>query len=117
MKCLHVVGHPVCSASADLVQLVGTAMDVTERTRAEEERQAHLWFLQSMDRVNRAIPGANDLEQMMSEVLDAPLSIFDCDRSWLVYPRVPGAAWFRTKMARTRPGSPASFRVGAEVAT
>src|SRR5438552_8426366 len=34
MRCLHVVGHPVCSASGNLVQLVGTAMDVTERKRA-----------------------------------------------------------------------------------
>src|SRR6266853_256769 len=115
MKCLHVVGHPVCSASGDLVQLVGTAMDVTERKRAEEERQAHLWFLESMDRVNRAIQGANDLEQMMSEVLDAALSIFDCDRAWLVYPCVPEAASFGTKMERTRPDFPARFGVGVEV--
>src|SRR6266478_4939252 len=115
MKCLHVVGHPVCSGSGDLVQLVGTAMDVTERKRAEEERQAHLWFLESMDRVNRAIQGANDLAQMMSEVLDAALSIFDCDRAWLVYPCVPEAASFGTKMERTRPDFPARFGVGVEV--
>src|SRR6266404_2646480 len=115
MKCLHVVGHPVCSASGDLVQLVGTAMDVTERKRAEEERQAHLWFLESMDRVNRAIQGTNDLEQMMSDVLDAALSIFDCDRAWLVYPCVPEAASFGTKMERTLPDFPARFGVGVEV--
>jgi PAS domain S-box-containing protein len=115
IRCLHVVGHPVCSASGDLVQLVGTAMDVTERTRAEEERQAHLWFLESMDRVNRAIQGTNDLEQMMSDVLDAALSIFDCDRAWLVYPCVPEAASFGTKMERTLPEFPALFGVGVEV--
>src|SRR5712664_2914483 len=115
LRCLHVVGHPVCSASGDLVQLVGTAMDVTERKRAEEDRQAHLWFLQSMDRVNRAIQGTNDLEQMMSDVLDAALSIFDCDRAWLVYPCVPEAASFGTKMERTRPDFPARFGVGVEV--
>src|SRR5882672_1325525 len=115
LRCLHVVGHPVCSASGDLVQLVGTAMDVTERKRAEEERQAHLWFLESMDRVNRAIQGTNDLEQMMSDVLDAALSIFDCDRAWLVYPCVPEAASFGTKMERTRSDFPALFGVGVEV--
>ena len=57
----------------------------------EEERQAHLWFLESMDQVNRAIQGTNDLEQMMSDVLDAVLSIFNCDRAWLVYPCDPEA--------------------------
>src|SRR5258708_38909775 len=85
MKCIHAVGHPVFSASGDLVQYVGTAMDVTERMRAEEERQAHLWFLESMDRGNRAIHGTNDLEQMMSDVPEAMLSIFRCDRSRLAF--------------------------------
>src|SRR2546426_1078691 len=56
-------------------------MDVTERRRAEEEHQAHLWFLESMDWVNRAMQGTNDLEQMMSDVLDVVLSVFNCDPS------------------------------------
>src|SRR5216684_4116846 len=115
MKCLHVVGHPVCSASGDLVQLVGTAMDVTERKRAEEERQAHLWFLESMDRVNRAIQGTNDLEQMLSDVLDVVLSVFDCDRAWLTYPCDPEAVSHGVKMQRTRPEFPGLFAVGADV--
>ena len=34
---------------------------------AEEERRAHVWFLESMDRVNRAMQGSNDLEQVMSD--------------------------------------------------
>ncbi len=46
VQCIHAVGHPVFSASGDLVQFVGTVMDVTERRRAEEEHQAHLWFLE-----------------------------------------------------------------------
>jgi PAS domain S-box-containing protein len=37
---IHVIGHPVLSPSGDLVEFVGTMMDVTERRRAEEERQA-----------------------------------------------------------------------------
>ena len=80
MKYIHAEGHPIFNASGDLVESVGTVMDVTERKRAEEEHQTHLWFLESMDQVNRAIQGTNDLEQMMSDVLDAVLSIFNCDR-------------------------------------
>jgi PAS domain S-box-containing protein len=35
-KYIHAVGHPVVNASGDVVELVGTAMDVTERKQAEE---------------------------------------------------------------------------------
>ena len=37
---IHVIGNPVLSPSGDVVEFVGTMMDVTERRRAEEERQA-----------------------------------------------------------------------------
>jgi len=33
------VGHPVFSPSGDLVEYVGTVIDITERKRADEERE------------------------------------------------------------------------------
>src|SRR6202041_821626 len=39
-KYIHVVGHPVVNASGDVIELVGTAMDITERKRAEEALRA-----------------------------------------------------------------------------
>jgi PAS domain S-box-containing protein len=36
---IHVVGHPVLSTSGDLIEFVGTVIDVTEHKRAEEERR------------------------------------------------------------------------------
>src|SRR5712692_6622248 len=42
---IHVVGHPVLSPSGDLVEFLGTVIDITERKRAEEElrtSEAHL---------------------------------------------------------------------------
>ena len=39
MKYIHSVGHPVFNAAGDLVEYVGTLMDVTERTRAEDALQ------------------------------------------------------------------------------
>src|SRR5262252_1500444 len=96
-------------------QITDLASIAIERKQAEEERQAHLWFLESMDQVNRAIQGTNDLEQMMSDVLDALLTIFHCDRAWLVYPCDPEALWHGVKMQRTRPEFPGLFSVGLDV--
>jgi hypothetical protein len=58
----------------------------TDAQEAQDEARAHLWFLENMDRIHRAIQATNNLDEMMSEVLKACLSIFDCDRAWLVYP-------------------------------
>ena len=45
---IHVVGHPVLSASGDLIEFVGTVIDVTERKRAEEERRRSEMELRQM---------------------------------------------------------------------
>ncbi len=64
--------------------------------QVELERLAHLRYFKNMDRVNRAIQGTNDLDQMMKDVLDTLLSVFKCDRAWLVYPCDPEAATWQT---------------------
>ena len=35
VKHIHGIGHPVLSPTGELVQVVGTMVDITERTRAE----------------------------------------------------------------------------------
>jgi PAS domain S-box-containing protein len=37
VKYIHTVGHPVLNSSGELVQFVGSSMDITERKRAEEK--------------------------------------------------------------------------------
>ena len=39
VKQIHGIGHPVLSPSGELVQVVGTMVDVTERRRADEARE------------------------------------------------------------------------------
>ncbi len=90
-------------------------VDITERKRAENERLAHFTFLESLDQVNRAIQRTNDLQQMMSGVLGAVLTIFDCDRAWLFYPCDPDAPSFRVPMEITRPEYPGAGILNADV--
>ena len=52
-KYIHAVGHPVVNASGDVIELVGTAMDVTERKRAEDALRASEAFLLEAQRLTR----------------------------------------------------------------
>ncbi|MGB9280250.1 MAG: PAS domain-containing protein, partial [Pseudonocardiaceae bacterium] len=115
LKHLQAIVHPVFTACGELEEFVGTVVDVTERKRAEEEHQAQLWFLESMDSIDRAIQGTSDLEQMMSDVLDVVLVTFRCDRAWLVYPCDPEVDSHRVRMERTRPEYIGGFGVGVEI--
>jgi len=86
-----------------------------ERKRLEQQGQATLHFFASMDRINLAIRESDDLEQMLGDVLDAVLSIFGCDRAWLVYPCVLEALTWRVPMERTRPEYPGASIAGLEI--
>jgi signal transduction histidine kinase len=107
--------HPVFTASGELEEFVGTVVDVTERRLAEEEHQAQLWFLESMDAIDRATQGTSDLEEMMGKVLDVVLATFGCDRAWLVYPCDPEADVHRVQMERTRPGYVGALGADADI--
>jgi len=52
---------------------------------------------------------------MMTDVLDAALSIFKSDRAWLLYPCDPEADSWRVPMERTVPEYPGALALGAEV--
>jgi PAS domain S-box-containing protein len=112
VKHIRVVGHASTQDEPGALEFVGAVTDISERKRAEEEHRAYLWFLESMDQINRAIQGTNDLEQMMSDVLDAVISIFNCDRAWLVYPCDPQAASWTMPMEHARPEFPGAFVLG-----
>ena len=51
IKYLHGVGHPVFSESGELVEIIGAAIDITERKRAEEQQREAQAQLAHMTRV------------------------------------------------------------------
>jgi PAS domain S-box-containing protein len=86
--------------------------DITERKKAEREHLANLEFFESMDRVNRAIQGAQNINEMMTAALDEVLSTFTCDRVYLLYPCDPEAEAWTVPMERTRPEYPGVLKMG-----
>jgi PAS domain S-box-containing protein len=103
------------------VRVSGVCTDITELKLAEREHLSHLWFLESLDRVNQIIQGTNDLEQMMSAVLDEVRRIFRCDRALLSSPLDPGAAELWAELGDghevTRFGQDSKLEVPAELAS
>ena len=85
-----------------------------ERKRIDARLQANLRFFECMDQINLAIQETNDLERMMRQVLDTTLSIFGCDRVWLMYPCDADTATWRVPMERTRPEYPGALAQGME---
>jgi PAS domain S-box-containing protein len=63
------IGHPVFGPSGDVVEFVGTVMDVTERRRAEEERQAlaHANRITTMGQLTASI--AHEVNQPIAAVV------------------------------------------------
>lgn len=108
-------GMPVLDENGGLLGYRGADTDITELKQAEQERQAHLHFFECMDRVNRAMVGANDLEQMMRDVLDVVLSIFDCDRVFLLHPCDPDAPLWSIPMECTKPEYPGAGALGTGI--
>jgi len=110
--CHAVRAVPEFGADGRVVSVMTIGRDITERKRAEEERIVHLRFFETMDRVNRAIQGSSDLEEVMREVLEVALADFGADRVWLCYPCDLQATTCTVPMERTRPEYPGALAQG-----
>src|SRR5688572_16952762 len=86
------------------VRVSGLVTDVTDLKLAEREHLSHLWFLASLDKVNKAVQSTNDLEQMLDEALAQFLQVVDCDRAWLALrPETEGGARWQLVREQTHP--------------
>jgi PAS domain S-box-containing protein len=110
-----VAAAPIFNEGGDFNGSFWMLTDITDRRKMEQEHLAHWRFLEGMDRVNRAIQGAGNLDQMMSDVLDVVLSIFNCDRVFLMYPCDPEAPSWQIPMERNKPEYPGVLALGGEI--
>jgi PAS domain S-box-containing protein len=92
---IHAQGDVVRRDDGTPVRMLGCHIDITRRKTAEHHQRIHLWFLESLDRVNRAIQGAGSVEALTGDVLQVIAEIFGCDRASLVYPCDPSSPTWR----------------------
>jgi len=69
---IHTVGHPVLSPSGDLVEFVGTVIDITEGKRAEEERERLRQANVDLARVNR-VTTMGELTASLAHEVNQPI--------------------------------------------
>jgi PAS domain S-box-containing protein len=69
IKHIHIIGHPIFDKSDDVVEFVGTVIDITARRQAEEERQAlaHTHRITTMGQLTASI--AHEVSQPMAGVV------------------------------------------------
>jgi PAS domain S-box-containing protein len=70
---IHVVGHPVFTQSGDLIEFVGTVMDVTERKCAEQERERLRQAQADLSRVNR-VTTMGELTASLAHEVNQPIA-------------------------------------------
>src|ERR1700694_3671447 len=73
VKHIHGLGHPVFSASGELVEVVGTQLDVTERKRAEEERERLRQLQADLAHINR-VTTMGELTASLAHEIRQPIS-------------------------------------------
>ena len=106
---------PIYDDVGRVVEISVVGHGIGERKRLEAERTAHLHLMESMDRVNRVMQAAETVDQLMTDTLDLMLTLFDCDRAYLVHPMDPTAPTWSAPMERCRPGFPGTLELGLEV--
>jgi PAS domain S-box-containing protein len=70
---IHVIGHPVFSSSGDLVEFVGTVIDVTERKQAEEERERLRQAQADLARIGR-VTTMGELTASLAHEVNQPIA-------------------------------------------
>lgn len=106
---------PIHDRSGHVTGISTIARNISKRKRLERERDQNLRYFESMDRVNLALHGRKDINEMLSDVLDVVLKIFDCDRAFLMYPCDPGAASWSVPVERNKPEYPGVLELGLEM--
>ena len=88
---------------------------IVERQQVEQERVAHLRYLEHMGRLDGVIRRASDLCELMTEGLRTVFEIFECDRAWLLHPCTIDVAEWQIRAEHTSTEFPGFLARGGSV--
>lgn len=104
--------YTLVSSISILVVLSGAI--VADRILSRKNR--HINFLENMETINKAITNAENVEDMLFNVLSAVKDILKTDRAWLLYPCDPNADSWKIPMEVTSPDYPGAMAMNEGVA-
>lgn len=94
---------------------LGIVQDITHIKLAEQERLDYVKFIESIDKINRAMQKSNNVEELMKNVLESAISVFECDRAYLLYPCDPNTETWSVPMECNKPEYPGVYEQDLEM--
>jgi len=73
VKHIHAIGHPIFSASGELIEVVGTHVDITERKLAEQERERLRHLEAELAHINR-VTMMGELSASLAHEIKQPIA-------------------------------------------
>lgn len=86
--------------------------DITERNRADNMLRKSQHYFRSLDRINRVMAQARDVNNLIHQAVQEILDIFSVDRAWLLYPCDPQVTTWSVPVEASRPEYPGAFIEG-----
>ncbi|MEN8220620.1 MAG: ATP-binding protein [Pseudomonadota bacterium] len=77
--------------------------------------QDHIYHMESLATLGKAINETQNLAKMMDNAMKVTLSVFNCDRAWLLYPCDPNAPSCHVPIERTTPEYPGANILNTEI--
>ena len=96
-------GRIMHDAEGAPIRIDGVIFDVTDRKHAEEEYYTHIHFLETLDRIDRAMHSGATTMDMLKATVEAVRRAFGADRAWLAHPCDPEAEFLLVPVHETSP--------------
>jgi len=103
----------------ELIARVNKHLTISNLRKQLEAKNAQLqdyvYHLESIAALGKAISETGDIAQMMDSAMKITLSVFKCDRAWLLYPCDPNAPSWRVPIEVATPEYPGAHILNTDI--